>query len=580
MPLTRRELLGVLLAATAVMALTCVPFLVVAQPGYAGPDLHFMGLIWGVDDGNVYLSQIRQYAQGRLFAADQYTTLPQTPRYLNLLWFTLGQVQRLTGLPSILLYHLARLLGGIALLYLIYLLAAQVGLSHRGRILAFLLSCLSSGLGWIVYLAVHSGVLTYAQGEALGPIDTGAGWMLMPEAHTSMTLLFHPHFIVGVALMCGTYLWALRAAVAPGLRPAVLAGFCLLLLGNIHTYDTLTVCPVLGLWFLLLALRGRLPWLRAAGRYALILGVGLPTTLWQYYLLQSDPTWAAKGATPTLSPPLTGYLLGYGLIFALALAAAVYAVRAAFFRREHEGSDAFLLLVIWAGLSLALAYLPVAFQRKLIEGLDVALCLLAAWLVAQVWGRRLSRSSFAVASFALVALSVPSNLFVVADGLAGMRANSRLMISYLLPPNYLTSGELAALDWLAVHTTERDAVLASKLFAVYIPAHAPCRVVSGHWGETVDFLRLNREVMAFYDPDTPPPLRRELLRSLGANLVVYGPEERVMQIVMARDLRAARDPAAELPELHPAYTGPDLTIYRVSVPPTGNPEPYSVPRRP
>src|SRR5450759_2859006 len=96
--ITRREALGVLLAAAGVMLLTCVPYLIAARPGYAGPDQHFSGAFWDLTDVNVYFSQARQYAEGQLFAYDQFTTLPQTPRYLNLLWLALGRAHRLTGL--------------------------------------------------------------------------------------------------------------------------------------------------------------------------------------------------------------------------------------------------------------------------------------------------------------------------------------------------------------------------------------------------------------------------------------------------------------------------------------------------
>ena len=197
---TRREAVVVLAAAVGILALTCVPYLVAAQPGYAGPGLHFAGFIWGVDDGNVYLSQIRQYSEGRLFAYDQFTTLPQTPRYLNLLWLTLGQLHRLTGWPLVTLYHLGRVVGGVLLLYAIYLLAAEMGLARRGRVLAFLLAAFSSGLGWIVYLAVVSGHLSQDQGAALSPVDIAAGGQAMPEALVPLTLLLNPLFAAGIAL--------------------------------------------------------------------------------------------------------------------------------------------------------------------------------------------------------------------------------------------------------------------------------------------------------------------------------------------------------------------------------------------
>lgn len=594
---TRREAMVVLAAAVGILALTCVPYLVAAQPGYAGPGLHFAGFIWGVDDGNVYLSQIRQYSEGRLFAYDQFTTLPQTPRYLNLLWLTLGQLHRLTGWPLVTLYHLGRVVGGVLLLYAIYLLAAEMGLARRGRVLAFLLAAFSSGLGWIVYLAVVSGHLSQDQGAALSPVDIAAGWQAMPEALVPLTLLLNPLFAAGIALMTATFLWGLRAGRQAGLGAAAMCGVCLLLLGNVHTYDVLTVCPLLGLWFLLLAIRRQLTWASAAGRYALILALGLPTTLWQYLLLRSDPTWAAKAATPTPSPAVTGYLLGYGLVLGAAILGIFLLCRTSCrtagveketperlspLARPHDASPGTLapiyLAVLWLVLGLLAVYAPLAFQRKLVEGLHVPICLLAA-VALTGWAQRLTRSSFTLLALGAIVVTLPSNVYFASDCLLHMRANNRDLVWALLPPAYVTEDERAALAWLGEHTSESDVVMCSSLMGNHVPAAAPCRVIAGHWGETVNFRRLLAQVTRFYNPALPAELRWGLLRYLGATLVIYGPEERLLQGLPLNSTSDELDPARALPHLTPAFQQGTVTIYTTRQLPGSSKELLLAPRR-
>jgi hypothetical protein len=287
-----------------------------------------------------------------------------------------------------------------------------------------------------------------------------------------------------------------------------------------------------------------------------------------------DPTWAAKYAVPKASPPLSGYLLGYGLVLALAFVGARYALsrrgvgrssaaQPAGNRCPSAGDKATLLPVIWLVVGFALVYSPTGFQRKLAEGLHVPICLLAA-LALQEITRRLPRSSFALVAGLVVALTLPSNVYYVADGLAHARVNNLDLAPVWYPPAYLTSGEEAALRWLAEHTGAADIVLCSTYFGNHVPAAAPCRVVAGHWDETVHFGRYLRLVLGFYAPFSPPEVRREYLRRCGANLVVYGPQERLLQRLLSvgeAGRPREQDPAEGLAELRPAFRSDNTTIY-------------------
>lgn len=612
--LSRAEARTVLLAAAGVMLLTSVPYLLASRPGYAGPGRQFTGILAGAADTNNYLAQIRQHAEGRLFSYDQYTTTPQTPRHFNLLWLTLGQVGRVSGLRGIVLYHLARLLLGVALLYVVYLLAAEAGLPRRGRMLAFLLVAFSSGLGWVVYLAREAGWLSPILAGKLAPIDVPVR-LLVPEANTFLSLLLSPLNLAGALLLALTYLWGLRAAGGGGWKAAVVAGIALLLLGNVHTFDVATVYPILGLWFLAQATRGRLPWRTAVWSYALIAGIGIPTVLWQATLIRLDPTWAAKTATAMPSLVVTSYVLGYGLV--LLGAAAALVVLAAFAGRERrqlglapvmlwvltgvlaaaarpsfKGIGAWVLslavlatvaawrakrphpdnpeppasglefLALWLVAGLLALYAPISFQRRLVEGLHLPMCLLAGWWLGRAGAERLSRWAFGGVGLAVVLVTIPSQVIVVNDFLKHVRPYTGHPLD---SPVTLTTEELAALAWLGEHTTAQDAVLGAPALTNHVPAWAPAFGYAGHWYETIDWKRLSEGVDRFYAPQASVEERRRELRASGCGLVLYGPAERALQAEQFPG-EAPEDPALNLPELRPVFRQGGMVIYRVSTP--------------
>ncbi len=570
--------LPVLLAALGVMLLTCVPYLIASLPGFAGPGQHFQGLLWGVDDGNVYRSYIRQHASGHFFAFNQYSTEPQNPHFVNLLFLGMGLVCRLTGASSVLVYHLFRVAGGVILLYLIYLLAAEIGLGRRGRWAAFLLASFSSGLGWVIYRGVTEGTISPATGTRLAPLDVAFGWVAMPEAVTFLSLLTNALFVTGLALMAAIVLWGLRAAREPGWHATLITGALLLLLGNVHSYDVVVLYALLGVLFLARAFTRTLPWPQALARYAVLGLMGLPTLAWQYYVQSVDAIWAAKYLIPKTSPPLSGYLLGYGLPLLVAVIGAVLAVhhRRAFSASEPDQPrlPSALLPVVWLVLGFALVYAPLNFQRKLAEGLHLPLCLLAALALEQL-SRRLTASSYRAVFALFLVVALPSNLYYVADGLAHARVNNLDLAPVNYPPAYLTTDEMAALRWLGANTSRQDVVLSSVYTGNHVPPSAPCRVVAGHWDETVHFGKYLALTQRFYAPLTPPEVRRYTLTQSGANLIVYGPQERLLQrLLTALDPGGMRtaDLTENLPELRPAFHQGEVTIYRVQgavVPPVG-----------
>ncbi len=574
MPVTigRREIAWVLIAAVLVAALTMVPYLRAIQLTPAGHQ--FSGFIWGGDDGNAYLSWIRQASQGQWLLRNQYTTKEQNPHFFNILLVALGKICALTGLAPIIVFHAARLLASVFLLYAFYLLVAELTENRRVRATALALAAVSSGLGWIVYLQVRAADNPLAAAQfALRPMDVAAGWQVQPEAITFLTMLLNPLFATGMALLCVVFRYGLRAAREDSLHSSIVCGLVLLLLGNVHSYDIWIAYAALFVWLAISAAQGRLSWSQAATRYGLIVLLGLPGPLWGLYTARVDPAYRAKVLdTVILSAQPWEYAIGYGLVLVFAVIGAVYILMAR--RRSSAATDTaalspeLLFMIVWVVVGFALVYFPVSFQRKLIEGMHLPLCVLAAVGISEVIARKAHRwVSGSILIILLVVTTIPSNAWFVADCLQHTSVNNLDLLRYLVPPAYLTQDEVAGLQWLGDNTSPADVVLSSSLMGNHIPAHAPCKVVAGHWSETLGFERMLAQVGYFYSTEDPR-VKHGILALTESTLVFYGPQERILQQGMVAgaapgEAVAATDPAASFPELENVFTSGEVKIYRV-----------------
>lgn len=573
--LSHREVAGVLLWAAVMILFASLPYVVAEL--WSGPDRYFSGFIWGVDEGNVYLSWIRQHSEGSWVAANQFTTHPQNPRFFNIFLFVLGTIARVLRLSPLQAFHLARLLGIPCALYAFYCLVAHVTAIHSVRVFSLLFASLASGFGWIFTLLAYAG-----RQVPVYPMDCAASWQAMPEAVTFLSFLLNPLFTWSVGLMCLVLLWAWRALERGSLKAATLAGLLLLVLGNIHTYDVFAVHAAILLWAAVLVLRRNTGLARAVGLYGVMWLIGAPSLLWAWYVSGADPSYLTKISTPTLSPRPVDYAAGYGL---LGLAAVLGMLTAWVLRPRHPRS---LAMVGWAMATLVLVYAPVSFQRKMAEGLHLSLSYLAAlalgvalpWLVERRPSRLFSpnqrlarrRRLTLIGGTVFVLLSLPSNVVFVYDSMQHVAVNYADLRHVLMPPVYLTVDEVRGLQWLARHAQSGDVVMSSSLIGNHLPAWCRAKVVVGHWAETLDFPRAVRQVATFYAPGLLPQARASILHNVGATYVWWGQYERLIQRSMLAVAQEAvggpvpfpDSPARDLPTLRPVFVSGDVIIYRVT----------------
>ncbi|UCC85579.1 MAG: hypothetical protein JSV81_12010 [Anaerolineales bacterium] len=506
--------------AGVILALSCLPYLIAwaaTPPGY-----QFSGILVNPFDGNSYLAKMRQGWAGSWQFHLTYTPEPHEGAYIFLFYLGLGHVARLTGLSLILVYHMARLLAGLAVLIAAYAFLVRLTSDRHERRLAFWLVGASAGLGWL--------------GLVLGafPID-----LSVPEAFVFFSLMSNPHFPLAIALM----LIVVQAAVWPasGIWRWLYPGLTALALALVQPLALAAVYAAVALYLLVRGWLERSWWgpgLVAAG------GVGLfsvPVLLYDYRVYTTNPTlaaWAAQNVTP--SPRVLDLILGYGLVGLLAIPGGMMVLR----NRDAGG----LALLAWSAATLTLVYMPLALQRRLLTGLGLPLAVLAAiglnrWLLPKItggWKR--------VAEALIVGLSLMGNLFLMAVLILGVlnRAGQADIFARL----YLLRDEAIAMQWLLTHAQD-EVVLASPRTGMMLPGRAGVRVFAGHPFETVDAERKQAQAEAFFRGELSGGEWQQLRDRYDIRYIWVGPAEQAL------------GDGKYLGEMEPVFQQGRVTIYHL-----------------
>jgi hypothetical protein len=169
---------------------------------------------------------------------------------------------------------------------------------------------------------------------------------------------------------------------------------------------------------------------------------------------------------------------------------------------------------VWVAVLLAMAYLPVPVQRRLVDGAWLALAVLAAKGLAAGTGPTLRR----IPAAATLALSLGTTILLVAGG--------TWSAAHPATPAYRPTQEIRAIELLGESAAPGSVVLASFETGNVLPAFLPVRSVIGHGPETPNLEELLPRVRAFFGPNMTESDRGELLAAQDVDFVFYGPLER------------------------------------------------------
>lgn len=539
--LSVNEILWATAWALLVLSLTSLPYLL----GYylSSPEMHFGGFVIAVEDGNSYIAKMGQGARGKWLFHLPYTSEDHKGALLFTFYLLLGKLARISGLSLVTTLHLARLVLAPLLLVTIYVFISFFTPWRALRRISFLLCCFSSGLGWLLMF----GGLPSLFGDM--PIDF---WV--PDAFAFLVVFTFPHLCLSQTLLLGIFLLALLAFEGNEWRFSLLASFMGLTVSLIHPYTLPVVGIVLGSYILATSKkRRRSVWMQIK-HLAIVTLPSAPYLVYNLYIFTAWPAFTAwREQSYTLSPHPLHYILAYALVGFLAVPAIVHL----WGQKSERGS----FLLCWLAVTVLMVYFPLKIQRRLIEGFQIPLYILASlgltrYVLPAVTRSGLTRSLTRFKRYtpsklrrfvttAIILLTIPSNLLLVATSL--------IQVSHLLPPIFHEGLELEAMDWLAAHTRPSDIVLSSYQVGNYIPARAGNRVFLGHGPETIHTEEKENIVRQFFQAQTSDAHRKEILRRYNIAYLFYGPAERALG-----DFQPATSPYLE-----EAFTNGRYAIYEV-----------------
>ncbi len=499
------------------------------------PGTRYFWLIHNPDDPNVHLMWARQAMDGAWCFADLFTTEEHPGLFVNIYSLLLGWFCRLTGISLHLGYQILRTVVVVLFLITAHWFGSLFLREERARSLFLWLLAFSSGFGWVL-------VLWWWQTGQRPPfffVDVSPE-LIMPEANSFLSLTVAPLAALGVTLVMGA-LGNLLLALTPSAiawrrwATGLLCGF---LVVNVHTYAAvplLLTVPLWQGWQIWQARRWDKPQAFAALAFTLAIAFAL---VGQGLWLAQDPVFVQKARTPTLTPNPVILIGSYGFLFLGALLA-LPTLR----ERRREGDQRWLLPLSWTLALLVAIYLPVSFQRKMIEGLHVVLCLFTALALSR-WLSSLKEVPFRWVVALLVLLTIPSQVaFFALNGYWLVHNNlvydERFSPPYtrrLMPPYYLPETHLHLFRWLEQNIGREDAVLCHPMVGNYLPVLTGRRVFIGHWAETLNFAEKLQIAFAIWSGQMPIEQAQQFFR-----------DHRIRYAVETAFERAAVGGATQLP---------------------------------
>jgi hypothetical protein len=175
------------------------------------------------------------------------------------------------------------------------------------------------------------------------------------------------------------------------------------------------------------------------------------------------------------SGSFVGCLLGFGLPLLICVAGLTV--------KPDQWVKRYWPLVLWFLLSLGFAYLPFWFQRKLIFGAQIPLCILAAisldliltripWLRSRNW-------ALVICAIVFLPLLIATPVYQLLSASRKVRYNADSTY-------YISDDLLAGLKFLKERSRPQEVVFASLTTSRLIPAFSGNTVLWGHWAQAVD----------------------------------------------------------------------------------------------
>ncbi len=505
-----------------VILLTTLPYIygwLQTPKGFTYTGLHSLT----PGDTHVYFSWMEQVKQGHFVSKDLYTSEPQKRILLNSFWSVEGLLAKWSGLSNNLIFQLSRIALIPYFIILLYLLSAYIFKDKLWRKINFIFLLFASGAGVAISIILPDSV--YARGWYNWPLDLWA-----PESNNLLTMFQSPHLILSTSLIILILWLAFLAFEKNNWRYSLLAGCLALAELQFHPFHAPTIFGVLGAYFIVqliinfTRLKERQGFLfRIVKHTLIILLISLPSILyWLWMELTDFTTQIRTYQNVCLTPSLWVSLVSYGFLIPLALWA-IYK-----FIRTYKLNNLKIFLITWFIIQFILLYAPFLFQRRLMQGLQIPLIILAVYGLRFIYNYFQTHWSVKKFNFYIKNIFLMLILFVLLFTSSNIYNWIREMTVFAktYPQLYINNDVLAGYNWFAKYTRPNSVILADLYNGNLIPGRTGRRVYIGHGVETLFFDSKLQQLVWFYATNKLDEKKKKFLKQNHIDYIFYSSNER------------------------------------------------------
>ena len=470
----------------------------------SGDEWFFSGFLFGVQDGHSYIAKMLRGSEGDWLFTTPYTAYPQTGVVAFLPYLILGKLASAPGLHGqlVVIFHLYRIAGIFFLVWCLDEFVRCYVPEERLRKWGITLAACGGGLGFLFLIGLSS-----LWKESL-PLE-----MYSPESFGFLMIMGLPHLLFARGFLLLSFMKILQSAGRP-FQIGTQAGLGLVLVG---VFQPLTVAVA---WAVLLAASTSLlllVWLKKisvaklrefVNKAAIAIFISSPVIFYTSLKFLSDPilsTWAEQNVIK--SPPVGDYLLAYGWILPFAILAIISVLR-----NKIELTIGVGFLIIWVMCLPIFAYAPYQMQRRLPEGIWVAMVTLALVYITG-WQKRSQTIFFAITSLGLLS----SAIFWLGNIITAWQPAS---------PAFLPDSQVEFYKQVqSLQIPKNSVVLADEEISMSLPAWLPVRVLIGHGPESANSKELQPRVENFYAGTSKIGETQTLVSEFSVDYVVWNTDK-------------------------------------------------------
>ena len=355
--------------------------------------------------------------------------------------------------------------------------------------------------------------------NSYGPLDIGSpGSFILP------TILNSPHFIAATTLMILIFLISFLAIENNNVKYSLTSGLLLLILLQFHPYHFITIISVLSVYSLFHLIKNKNTVFYYLKHLAIISIIALPSIIYHALIIINNPVILGRAMQNIcITPKITFTIISYGFLLIGAILCSIKYIK----NKNLKNINIFLMT--WFIIQFILIYMPITFQRRLIQGLNIPMTILTVMFIFYLFDKMKNKNEITdllifknkttqiilfICLFCISNIYITTNHFLIGHN------------DFLKDWYYIENNKIEAMKWLKENTDEESIVFSDMLNGNIIPGITARTVFLGHVHETNDFKRKYKEAVWFFSTNKNDSLEQKFLKINNISHIFYSNSEK------------------------------------------------------